>query len=247
MNLFNEKNKKYHYFQCKKCKNIITFEDPQTEDITVECPICVKEGIISRLKTKKPSYLVKTIVIKDKKDKSIETKYVLHKPLFRIKNTGLIFIILGMFFLIYPTSFNIKLASTFIIIGGIILALLPDNRYFFIRVKDSSNRKYTKLITKIKTNGSIKYKINNLKNQFDISEKIAIAMIILIVILYLITGVNNFEIYLIFIYLGILVVRELSVEFMPTHLKKRVNVFIVVFLVIFVVIIIKKIINVISI
>ena len=161
----------------------------------------------------------------------------------KIKNTGLIFIILSIIFLIYPTAFHIKLASTFIIIGGIILALLPNNRYFSIRIKDSTNRKYKTLYTKIKTNDSMKNKINNFKNQIDILEKIAVAMVILIVVLYLITGVNNFEIYLIFIYLGLLIVKELSIEFTPVHLKKRMNVFIIVFFVI----VIKKIINVISI
>jgi hypothetical protein len=242
----NQHNKKkYIYFQCSKCKNIITFENPQNKNIFIDCPICVKEGIVGYSKTKKTHYLFKKLV--SGKDKSIETKYFLYKPLMRIKNTGLIFIILGMFFLIYPTAFHIKLASTFIIIGGIILGLLPDNRYFFIRIKDSPTRKYKTLITKIKTNDSMKNKINNIRDKFDISEKIAIAMIILIVILYLITGVNNFEIYLVFIYLGLLIVKELSVEFMPDRLKKRMNVFIVIFLLIFLVIIIKKITNFINI
>jgi len=240
----NKKNnqKKYTYFQCSHCKNIITFKNPQSNNIFLDCPICREEGILGYTKPKKPFLLVKKLL---KDDKTYKTNYILYKPLIKIKYSGLIFIMLGMIFLIYPTILN--LSSALIIIGCIILALIPGRKYFYIKSYDTKVRKDSTLITKIKTNESIIEKTKNLKNKIDVSEKIAILMIILIVFSFLITGANNFEIYLIIIYLGILIIRELSVEFIPKHIKTRVNVFIIVFLVIFLAIIIKRVINVISI
>ena len=236
--------KKFDYFQCSHCKNIITFANPQSKNIFIDCPICVKEGIVGYSKTKKPFLLVEQL---SKDNKTYKTKYILYKPLIKIKYSGLIFLMLGMFFLVYPTILNIKFSSSLIIIGCVILALIPGRKYFYIKSNDTQIRKYSTLITKIKTNESIIEKIKNLKNKIDVSEKLAILMIILIVFSFLITGANNFEIYLIIIYLGILIIRELSVEFIPKHIKTRVNVFIIVFLVIFLAIIIKRVINVISI
>ena len=246
LNNSNKKNnqKKYNYFQCSHCKSIITFKNPQGRNIFLDCPICVKKGVVGYTKTKKPFLLVEKL---SRDDKIYKSTYILYKPLIKIKYSGLILIMLGMFFLIYPTILNIKFSSALIIIGCVILALIPGRKYFYIKSKDTQIRKSSTLITKIKTNESFFERIKNLKNTIDVSEKIAILMIILIVFSFIITGANNFEIYLIIIYLGILIIRELSVEFIPKNIKTRVNVFIVIFLVIFLAIIIKRVINVISI
>jgi hypothetical protein len=246
LNIANNVNgkKKYIHFKCSKCKNIITFKNPQSRDIFIDCPICVTDGVVGYSKTKKSSILREKLA---KINGSHGTNYILYKPLIRIKYSGIIFLLFGMFFLVYPTIFNIKFSSALIIIGCIIIGLIPSSKYFYLRTKDNKIRKNSTLITKMKTNTSFRYKLKNLNNRIDISEKIAIIMIILIVFSFLITGTNNLEIYMIIIYLGALIIRELSVEFIPIKLKKRLNFFIVVFLVIFIVILIKRILNMISI
>lgn len=60
------------------------------------------------------------------------------------------------------------------------------------------------------------------------------------------TGDVNFEIMYVSIFIGIVVIRELTDEFTPAHLKKKVNIILSGFLIVFLLIVINKIIGLIS-
>jgi hypothetical protein len=80
-----------------------------------------------------------------------------------------------------------------------------------------------------------------------ISEKITLAIAGWIFIVLIITGEANLEIYFILIFIGVLIIRELTDVFTTTNLKDRMNMFIYIFLLIFIVIVGKNIISIISI
>ena len=80
-----------------------------------------------------------------------------------------------------------------------------------------------------------------------ISEKITLIVATWTLIVLFITGNNNLEIFLILIFIGILIVRELSDIFTTINLKDRMNIFIYIFALIFIVIVGKKIINILGI
>ena len=80
-----------------------------------------------------------------------------------------------------------------------------------------------------------------------ISEKITLIVATWTLIVMFITGNNNLEIFFILIFIGILIVRELSDIFTTVNLKDRMNIFIYIFALIFIVIVGKKIINILGI
>jgi len=80
-----------------------------------------------------------------------------------------------------------------------------------------------------------------------ISEKIALAIAGWILVVLFITGEANLEIFFILIFIGVLIIRELTDVFTTTNLKDRMNMFIYIFLLIFIVIVGKNIISIISI
>ena len=79
-----------------------------------------------------------------------------------------------------------------------------------------------------------------------ISEKIALIISLWILFTLLITGDGNFEIFFILIFIGVLVVRELTDVFINSELKDRMNVFIYIFILIFIVIVGRKIIDILA-
>ena len=80
-----------------------------------------------------------------------------------------------------------------------------------------------------------------------ISEKIALAIAGWILVVLFITGEANLEIFFILIFIGVLIIRELTDVFTTINLKDRMNMFIYIFLLIFIVIVGKNIISIISI
>ena len=80
-----------------------------------------------------------------------------------------------------------------------------------------------------------------------VSEKITLIITIWILFVLFITGDANLEMFFIIIFIGVLIVRELSDIFTTANLKERMNVFIYFFVVIFIVIVGKNIINILGI
>lgn len=79
------------------------------------------------------------------------------------------------------------------------------------------------------------------------SEKITLVITTWILILLFITGDTDLETFFVLIFIGILVVKELTDIFTSKHFKLRMNIFISVFLIIYVVIIAQRIINILDI
>jgi len=79
------------------------------------------------------------------------------------------------------------------------------------------------------------------------SEKIALVISIWILFVLLITGDANLEIFFILVFIGILIIRELTDIFTTTNIKDRMNLFIYIFLIVFIVIVGKKVLNVLGI
>jgi hypothetical protein len=79
------------------------------------------------------------------------------------------------------------------------------------------------------------------------SEKITLIIAIWILIVLLITGNTNLEIFFILIFIGVLIIRELSDIFTTTNLKDRMNLFIYFFIIIFIVIVGQKVLTILNI
>jgi len=80
-----------------------------------------------------------------------------------------------------------------------------------------------------------------------LSEKITVFIGLWILFVMIITGEGNLEIFFILIFIGVLIIRELSDIFTTTDLKQRMNLFIYLFLMVFILIVAKKIISILSI
>lgn len=76
-----------------------------------------------------------------------------------------------------------------------------------------------------------------------ISEKITLFIAVWIMVMLIITGDANLEIFFVLIFVGVLIAREFTDRFTTANLKLRMNIFILVFIVVFLVIVGKKIIN----
>lgn len=79
------------------------------------------------------------------------------------------------------------------------------------------------------------------------SEKITLVFILWILIVLLLTGEENLEIFFILIFIGILILRELTDVYVPGDIKDRMNAFIYIFVIIFIVIVGKKVITILGI
>jgi len=79
-----------------------------------------------------------------------------------------------------------------------------------------------------------------------LSEKLTLIIAVWILIALFVTGRGNLEIFFILVFIGILVVRELSDVYSPVKIKDRLNVFIYLFLFVFIVIVGKKIISIVG-
>ena len=79
------------------------------------------------------------------------------------------------------------------------------------------------------------------------SEKITLIVAAWIVITLFITGDANLEIFFVLIFIGVLIIRELSDRFATVNLKDRMNVFIYIFILVFIVIVGQKVINILEI
>jgi len=78
------------------------------------------------------------------------------------------------------------------------------------------------------------------------SEKITLFIAGWILFVLIITGDVNLEIFFILIFIGVLIIRELTDVFSSVNLRDRMNIFIYIFLIIFMVIVGKKVLTIIA-
>jgi len=79
------------------------------------------------------------------------------------------------------------------------------------------------------------------------SEKVTLVFIAWILVVLFLTGDENLELFFILVFIGILIIRELTDVFLPGDLKDRMNTFIYIFVLIFIVIVGKKVITILGI
>lgn len=79
-----------------------------------------------------------------------------------------------------------------------------------------------------------------------LSEKITVITTIWILLVMILTGEGNLEIFFILIFIGVLIIRELTDIFTSSDLKQRMNLFIYLFLFIFIIIVGNKIISILN-
>lgn len=76
------------------------------------------------------------------------------------------------------------------------------------------------------------------------SEKITIVFTAWIIAMLFLTGDENLEIFFVLIFIGVLIIRQLTDVYAPGNLKDRMSTFIYLFVIIFIIIVGKKIITI---
>jgi len=234
---------------CPNCSAIITLEGRAPQKIVVKCPICGEKGTVlfEEMDEKYKKLIPEKIKIQKKKEKKHASKiapYLSKFQSFAKSNIiELVLISIGVVFLFNPTFSNIKKSFTLILIGFILIFILsekdsPDS--FKTRtLKPSSSNENRKSGTRLNRNYLKKIRLS-------ISDKITLTLVIWILFLFFITSDVELEAFFVLIFIGMLVVRELTDELTTIHLKHRMDGFIYLFLIAFIWIVGEKIINVLN-
>lgn len=208
-------------FQCPYCEQIITLVKQINHNYVIPCPLCGHSGLVSI----KPDAARKKL--EDTKQERSKAHWY-NQPWLRAKILGLILISIGFVLLFDPSEQHLKMSIALFFIGSLLYLLISEEK---IMLPDQV----------ITTNSFLE------KNKLVISEKIVILIIASTLLLFLITRPGNIEIFLVLLYLSLLIIKELIDEFTPSHVKKRLNIFIIIFFVIFLIIIAERIITIIGI
>jgi len=251
---------------CPHCNTIITVEYDSSQKIEIKCPICGNKGITkseSNKATFEKPVTKKTNIKKTKQADKLET----HPPknlssFIRSNFITLILITIGIILLYNPTTQNIKISFTLILIGLILMFILTEespSKILKIRLNKTSDLKSNYKHVFRKNNKHIdafnKKNLNQLnriehesfkKINLSISHTITFAYIIWIILLFFITNDKELEVFFVLILIGMLIVRELTDELTSIRLKHRMDGFIYVFLTVFIWIIGEKIINILN-
>ena len=142
-------------------------------------------------------------------------------------------IIIGLSFLLDPIAQNIKNAFSLVLISFILLAFLSNS----IQLDPQSKNKVIHFPN---------YKKHLKKLQIPIQERIALVLIAWTLLLFLITGPDQIEIFFILVFIGFIITRELTDTLISKPLKHRLDAFIIIFLIAYIFIISEKIINVLN-
>jgi len=233
---------------CPYCQQqIITLDSEVVESMIFTCPKCRQKGEIrplQKLQNITNTNLSNHIIINAD---LIDERKNINIPAIKAKILGLLLIIIGIALQYVFNLLSFKITFALVIIGVIIFMFIPDNRIIFIKFQRTNNKGKTKNELKTHNYSSINYIYTYLKEQFDISERIAIVLILWIIFIYTLTGVNDIDIFFIFVYLGILLMKILTDHLISFQLKQRMNIFIVAFLLVFIIIVIKRIISIVRI
>ena len=244
----NEK-KKEKSITCHNCSTIITLKGRVSEKIVVECPICGEKGMASfeEIGEKYKELTSEKTKIRKNKEKKHASKIAPYFSKFQSFTKSnvieLALISIGVVFLFNPTLSNIKKSFTLILIGFILIFILSE--------KDSANRFQTRTPKPSSANVNRKpgtrLNLDYVKKiRLSISDKITLTLVIWILFLFFITSDVELEAFFVLIFIGMLVVRELTGELTTIRLKHRMDGFIYLFLMAFIWIIGEKIINVLN-
>ena len=239
-----KKNKRFVLIKCPKCKEFIDFYLAPGEKISITCPECKTKGYYKYPETEEKVDTHRTPIIKEKtkkisvknleiekKDTKIQRKgYSVKHPSIRSKIVGIPLIIIGLVFLIDPNAFNLRISFTLILIGYFMV--------FIINEKDKLEKK---------SKSENKFIINYFKkNKLLVSEKITIIIAIWIILLFFIIEEAALDTFFVLIFIGILVIKELTDEFISKYQKKTINILIFIFLIIYIITITQRILPVLT-
>jgi len=233
---------------CPNChQQTITLENEIVEDRIITCPKCGQKGIIRPLQknqnttnTNASNLIINLANVSDERKK-------INVPTIEVKILGILLIFIGLVLHFIVNLISLKISFLILIIGVIIFTFIPSHRKIFINFYRNNTKEKPDHELKTHKYSFITNINNSLIQQFDISEKIAITLILWIIFIYALTGVNDIDLFFIFVYLGILFMKVFSTEYISSQLKKRINVFTIAFLFIFLIIIMRRIISIISI
>jgi DNA-directed RNA polymerase subunit RPC12/RpoP len=245
-NLDQRETKRY---QCLYCEHIITLKKQINVASTLTCPRCGRQGLISikpydhkKTKyTKKAPSKKNTLTPLEKKIQPTQIKQYISQNIIEI-----ILITIGIIYLTQPTINNIKISFTFILIATFLLFLMtgetqPTNKPFKTPPTTQPYHKQRIHTSKfLKSFASQTQKVGNI----PLSNRISIILIIWTLIIYIIT--TDLEIYLILIFIGILITRELTDIYTSNMYKKRLDAYIIIFLFTYTILISQKIIEILS-
>ncbi|RLC74944.1 MAG: hypothetical protein DRI61_15740 [Chloroflexi bacterium] len=232
-------------FSCPYCQYIITLNNTPEYSFIIICPNCEKEAVYEYIKKKDTTavkslnkiYNNKNITIIDADKKQAKLKKTkknrlewMKQPNLRARFIGLLLMISGgIMYLFSPEPILIKLGLSLVLIGIISFILVSEKRFTVIDANTQETNNFS---------------VQQLNLLF--SEKLALFLSIFIFIIFLITDAASIELFFILIYLGLLIIKELADEMTPSHVKRRMNIFIIGFFILFTVIIAKRIITIVG-
>ena len=220
-----ESNKKFKKEEksiiCPHCSAIVTLECKPSQRIAINCPICDNEGMVSFKSEERKFEKLETekTNIQKGKEKKHADKIGTRPPKIQ--------------------SFvrSIITGLTLITIGVIFLSnpTIPNIKISFTLILIGFI-----LIFILPEKSSFK------KIRLSMSDTITLTLVIWIIFLFFITGDTDLEVFFVLIFIGMLVVKELTDELITIRLKHRMDGFIYVFLITFIWIIGEKIINILN-
>lgn len=234
-------------YKCPGCGRIINLDYDIKEPSIFTCPYCAQKGII-RPAQQKPMDAEKDLSELNVPSRDLDkAKKKITSSGIEVKILGVVLIFLGIVLHFIFNIISLKISTVTIIIGIIIFTFIPSNRKISLRSHQTDSKEKPKNDLLSQDSSLIDRLNNSLIKPFDISEKIAILLILWIVFIYMVTGLNDIDIFFIFVYLGILFMKVFSTEYISSQLKKRINVFTVAFLFIFIIIIARRILTIVNI
>lgn len=151
--------------------------------------------------------------------KELKQTSAIHSPRMRAKIIGVMLIGTAAILLITPNPLNIKMSFAALVIGLFSIVLVKEK-------KDNITNTASE------------------KNNIKISEKISLILGIWIILLLFLTRNASIDVFFISIFIGLLVVKELTEEFTTKYQKYNLNIFIFAFLLVFIATIGQKIISI---
>jgi len=160
-----------------------------------------------------------------KKNKKFTLDLLIKSPYLQIYIFGITLIIISIVFSYNPEPLYFKIGLTVSFIGSFLI-IMQSEKYIPKRIDDSQ---ITRNIDAIK------------KTKLLLSEKITLIIIVWTLFSFFITNDADLEIFIVLIFIGLLVVKQITDEFTTIHFKRRMNIFIIVFLIIYIIITAQKI------
>jgi len=152
----------------------------------------------------------------------------------------IILFLIGLFYLTQPTMLNIKIGLTLVLIATFLLFLLNDTQQPTLDTEETDSAKPV-YVEKNILKESLRKKIRSLPLPNTI------CLILILWTLFVFVVVNDLEIYIILLFIGILITREITDHYISNTYKMKLNLYILIFLVTYVVLISQKIIDILNI